>query len=393
MAPIRLPPGHGELEFYYTALSFRAPERNRFKYKLEGVNADWVEAGSRRVAYYDNLSPGKYVFRVLACNNNGIWNEEGAVAEIVLLPHAWQTWWFKLGMGAIAALAFVGAHRMRLSRLRDIDRLRLRLAADLHDDVGSNLSTISLLTRRVQKQRALGESTAEDLAAIHRISRQSGSAIREIIWLINPEYDTMKDLVTRMRELADSFLTGLEYNFQGPPVDWSHKLNLQFRQNIFLLYKETLTNVARSQRYVSPFRARKADSRTDGRGLHQEANRRKARDQFSHGQQSVAQHLRKVARPHSRRGCGEGIERALAGDVKGDRKATGGLRQPYGLIWGVNWTRTSPKEISSGEFILAGRTRVEATFLPDFSRSASNSKLWRSKGRAVNTHVAPPPKS
>jgi ligand-binding sensor domain-containing protein/signal transduction histidine kinase len=244
-APIRLPAGHGELEFHYTALSFRAPERNRFKYKLEGVNADWVEAGSRRVAYYDNLAPGKYVFRVLACNNNGIWNEEGAVAEIVLLPHAWQTWWFKLGMSAIAGLVFVGAHRMRLSRLRAIDRLRLRLAADLHDDVGSNLSTISLLTRRLQKQQGLGESTAEDLDAIHRISRQSGSAIREIIWLINPEYDTMKDLVTRMRELADSILTGFEYNFQGPPVDWSHKLNLQFRQNIFLLYKETLTNVAR----------------------------------------------------------------------------------------------------------------------------------------------------
>jgi ligand-binding sensor domain-containing protein len=246
--PVRVRPGRGELEFYYTTLSFRAPERNQFKYKLEGVNADWVEAGSRRVAYYHNIAPGDYRFRVLACNNNGIWNEEGATAEIVLLPQVWQTWWFRLGLAGGMGLIFLGLHRFRLARLREIERLRLRLAADLHDDVGSNLSTISLLSRRAQKQHSQGQMTGEDLAAINRISRQSANAIREIVWFINPEYDTMQDLVLRMKEAADPILAGIEWNFQSPPTGLSHKLTLQFRQNLFLLYKEALTNIARHSR-------------------------------------------------------------------------------------------------------------------------------------------------
>jgi signal transduction histidine kinase len=242
---IRLPPGHGELEFVYTALSFRAPERNRFKYKLEGVNADWVDAGSRRVANYHNISPGTYRFRVMACNNNGIWNEAGAAADIVLLPRLSQTWWFRLALVIAAGLLFLALHRLRVAHFREIDRFRLRVAADLHDEVGSNLSTISLLSRRLQKLAILHEDLGEDLAAIHRISRQTTNAIREIVWLINPEYDTMQDLVLRMQDAAKSILAGIQCRFHGPPPDLSRKLTLQFRQNLFRLYKETLTNVAR----------------------------------------------------------------------------------------------------------------------------------------------------
>jgi ligand-binding sensor domain-containing protein/signal transduction histidine kinase len=247
-APLRVRPGNGELEFYYTALSFRAPERNRFKYKLEGVNEDWVDAGARRVASYYNIGPGTYHFQVIACNDSGIWNETGATAVILLLPHIWQTTWFRVALVAAVGLVFLALHRLRLARLREIDRFRLRLAADLHDDIGSNLSTISLLSRRAQKHQANGEAPGDDLAAINRISRQTASAIREIVWLINPEYDTMRDLVTRMKEAADSILVGIDCQFQSPEADLSHKLTLQFRQNVFLLYKETLTNVARHAR-------------------------------------------------------------------------------------------------------------------------------------------------
>src|SRR5205823_2249958 len=145
-------------------------------------------------------------------------------------------------------LIFLGLHRFRVAHFREIDRFRLRLAADLHDDVGSNLSTISLLSRRALKRlkdHANGDPASEDLAAISRISRQTANAIREIVWLINPEYDTMQDLVIRMKEAAESILAGSECEFKSPAVDLSHKLTLQFRQNLFLLYKEALTNVAR----------------------------------------------------------------------------------------------------------------------------------------------------
>jgi ligand-binding sensor domain-containing protein len=242
---IRIPPGNGNLEFKYAALCLRAPEKNRFKYKLEPVNDDWVDGGSLRSAYYHNLEPGNYRFHVIACNNNGLWNETGASAEVILTPHLWQTRPFQGAVVVAIGFGFFGLHRLRVARLREIDRFRLRLAADLHDDVGSNLSTISLLSRRALKQRGAGDPTSDDLASIHRISRQTANAIREIVWLINPEYDTMQDLVGRMKEAANSILAGVECDFKSPQLDLSHKLTLQFRQNLFLLYKEALTNVAR----------------------------------------------------------------------------------------------------------------------------------------------------
>lgn len=242
---IQVPPGRGELEFHYAALSFRAPERNRFKYRLEGVDADWIEAGSRHVAYYHQIRPGKYRFRISARSNNTDWNETGAQVEIVLLPHVWETWWFRPALAGAVGLLGLGLHWLRLARLRDLQRLRLRLAADLHDEVGSNLSTISLLSRRAQKESPTGHQGKDDLAAISCISHQTANAVREIVWLINPEYDTLQDLVLRMKDTARETLAGIEYNFYAPPAAPSAKLSPQFRQDFFLLYKETLTNVAR----------------------------------------------------------------------------------------------------------------------------------------------------
>ena len=223
-APIRVAPGRGELEFHYTSLSLRVPERNSFKYKLEGVDLDWVEAGSRRVAYYNNIYPGEYRFHVLARNSDTAWGEPGALVDIVLLPHVWQTWWFKVALAAVLGLVFFALHRLRLARVREVEALRLRIAADLHDDVGSNLGTISLLSRKVQKDGAVREGEQEDLAAINRISMQTANSIREIVWFINPEYDTMQDLVLRMKEAAYAGPAGIECHFQTSEVGLSNHL-------------------------------------------------------------------------------------------------------------------------------------------------------------------------
>jgi ligand-binding sensor domain-containing protein len=244
-SPIRIPPGRGDLEFHYTALSFGMPERNRFKYRLEGVDPEWVEAGSRRVAYYNHIYPGKYRFRVVTRNNDSSWTDSGPWADIVLLPHLWQTWWFKVLLGAGIALGAFGLHRIRLAQFRQLEALRLRIAADLHDEVGSNLSAISLLSRKVQKCGAAHEEGREDLAAINRLAARTANSIREIVWFINPEYDTLEDLVLRMEVAAKTMLAGVDCQFQSSPAHCSRKLPLHLRQNLFLLFKEALTNVAR----------------------------------------------------------------------------------------------------------------------------------------------------
>jgi hypothetical protein len=121
-SPIAAAPGRGEVSIQYAGLSFLAPEKMRFKYRLEGYDHDWVEAGARRVAYYTNIPPGRYHFRVMGSNNDGVWNETGAARDLSLAPHFYQTRWF-IGLG-VAAIALVGAgsQMWRLRRLKASER-------------------------------------------------------------------------------------------------------------------------------------------------------------------------------------------------------------------------------------------------------------------------------
>ncbi|MDB6027350.1 MAG: putative two-component system sensor kinase [Verrucomicrobiales bacterium] len=240
---LKLPPGRGELEFHYTALGLRQPDKNRFKYKLEGADSDWVDAETRRVAYYNNIDPGSYQFRVLACNNDGVWNQTGATLAFVLLPHVWQTWWFKSSMVAGIGLVVAGIYRIRIARLQEIERLRLRIAADLHDEVGSTVASISALSEMLRDFGNIGEEEKEDVTKINQLSMQTANSIREIVWFINPEYDTAHELLLRMKEVADNLLGGITYRFETPTENLFQKLPLEFRQNLFLIFKETLTNI------------------------------------------------------------------------------------------------------------------------------------------------------
>ena len=103
-----IPPGRHRLEFAYTGLSYTVPEKVRFRYRLEGLDSDWTEAGAQRHASFDYVPPGRYVFHVLACNDAGVWNEKGASMAFILLPFFWQTWWFRASLMA-AALGMVAA--------------------------------------------------------------------------------------------------------------------------------------------------------------------------------------------------------------------------------------------------------------------------------------------
>ena len=119
----QLPSGNGDMEIHYTALSFFVPERVKFRYKLEGFDKDWIDANTRRVAYYTNVPPGNYTFRVMACNNDGVWNETGASFQLYLAPFFYQTYWF-YGLCAFALAAMVAAgHRIRVKQLKARERV------------------------------------------------------------------------------------------------------------------------------------------------------------------------------------------------------------------------------------------------------------------------------
>ena len=140
-SPIRLPPLVRDLQIDYTALSFVAPEKVRFRYRLEGRDRDWQDAGNRRQAFYTDLDPGNYRFRVIAANNSGVWNEEGASLDFSVAPAYWQTNWFRAACTAALLLALWALYRLRLrqvartfsARLEERVGERTRIARDLHD--------------------------------------------------------------------------------------------------------------------------------------------------------------------------------------------------------------------------------------------------------------------
>lgn len=242
---VSVPPGRGELEIHFSSLSFQAPSKNRYKYKLEGVDADWVEPTTRRMASYNNLKPGRYAFHVVACNNHGVWNATGASLNLRLLPHFWQTWQFKFTIVAAVGLLLAGLDRIRLARLREVERLRLRIAADLHDEVGSNLGSVSMLTRLLRKSKTMTSEEQKDIALIERVTAETANAVKDIVWFTNPNCDTLQDMLMRMKDTAETMLTGMECQFESELENLDVKLPLEFRKNAFLIFKATLANVVK----------------------------------------------------------------------------------------------------------------------------------------------------
>jgi diguanylate cyclase (GGDEF)-like protein len=146
-----LSPGRHRVEFRFTALSLVAPEKELFRYRLEGYDSNWVDAGTHREAVYTGLPPGRYTFRVIACNNDGIWNKQGASFSFVQLPHFYQTWWFLLLAVLLASAAIFGA-------------VALRLRASRHREAG--------LTRLVDERTALLADRSRQLESANRKLRE-----------------------------------------------------------------------------------------------------------------------------------------------------------------------------------------------------------------------------
>ena len=255
---LQIPTGQQRFELRYTGLSFVAPDKVRFKYKLEGLEDQWVDAGTKRFAQYSFLPPGAYTFRVMACNNDDVWNEEGASLSFTVLPHAWQTWWSKAallvaGAGAVAAVAmWVARQRVRrrleqLERQRALERERARIARDIHDDLGASLTRISLLSQSVRAELDDRQAAAADVDQIYATARELTRAMDEIVWAVNPQHDTLDSLVAYLGRFAQNFLStaGIRCRLDVPLHLPPWPLTAEIRHNAFLAFKEALNNVVK----------------------------------------------------------------------------------------------------------------------------------------------------
>ena len=252
---IRVDPGKHRLEFRYTGINFSGPERLRFRYRLEPLDTDWMETGTRRTAFYSYVPPGQYRFRVTACNSGGTWNEAGPSLSLIVLPHFWQARWL-IVLSALGLLASVAGtvrivekrkHQSRLKLLeqeRALEHERARIAQDLHDDLGSSLTRISLLSDLARADR-----DNPGLVEVHaqKISQSAGQTVRaldEIVWALRPGSDSLQSLVEYIAHFATELFEGDSTHCRlDLPQDLPMRsLPPEMRHNIFLVVKEALTN-------------------------------------------------------------------------------------------------------------------------------------------------------
>ncbi len=229
--------------FEFIALDYTAPQRNQYAYKLEGFDRNWVEAGTRRYAAYTRLSPGEYTFRVRGSNNDGVWNNEGATIKLIIAPPFWQTWWFIILSFAFVAAVLYAIYRYRIDQLLAIERLRARIASDLHDDVGTDLSSIVLATHAMEHKLALSPQQQDEIRQIGRIALRTQDMMRDIVWVLNSRNDSLSDIILKMREVNTRMLKGISFTFKGPDSPVTEKVSLEFKRTIFLFYKECLHNI------------------------------------------------------------------------------------------------------------------------------------------------------
>lgn len=243
-----------QVEIQYVGLSFGTGEVIRYQYKLEGVDADWSLPTEQRVVNYANLAPRHYRFLVRALSSGGAISIIPAYVSFTIMPPIWRRWWFEV-LAAIAVGGIIYAmFRYRVARVLEVASIRTRIAADLHDDIGSNLTRIAILSE-VAQSRLHDDSQliADPLKSIAEISRESVASMSDIVWAINPKRDTLLDLLQRMRRFTNGILLprGIELQFHAPQLDYDLKLGASVRRNVFLVLKEALNNAVRHSQCTS----------------------------------------------------------------------------------------------------------------------------------------------
>ena len=234
------------LSFQFAALEFSSPEKIQYAYKLDGLEDNWIDVGNRRFANYTNLDPGTYTFRVKAANADGHWSEEEAFIRFVIHPPFWKAWWFILLCAlAIVALAYA-LHRYRLAQTLQVERLRNKIASDLHDEVGSSLTRISIYSDLLQTGTDEKESKGY-LVGISELSREIVSTMSDIVWSIDNRNDSIGAMILRMKDFATEMLQAknTEMEFVVKQIDETKNLDPALKQNLYLIFKESINNIVK----------------------------------------------------------------------------------------------------------------------------------------------------
>lgn len=234
----------GMITLTYSLLDFTVPEQHMFKYRMKGQDQDWIDAGHSREATYTNLSPGDYTFQVMGLNSHFVWSQPTELS-ITILPPWWATWWFR----TFIALAIFGLlyalYRYRLAQVVQVERMRNRIAQDLHDEIGSTLSSISLYSAVIQKSaNGMPEKSKAVLDKISTSTSEMMESMNDIVWTIKADNDHFEHVVNRMRAFAVNMTEarGISLDFKVEGDVEKLYLNMEARKNLYLIFKEAVNN-------------------------------------------------------------------------------------------------------------------------------------------------------
>jgi ligand-binding sensor domain-containing protein/signal transduction histidine kinase len=252
------------LRIEYVGISLRHERGVRYRYRLQGLDMDWQFPVAERAITYGALKPGRYVFQVSAMNDDGTSSVQPAALTWVISPPYWQQWWFVVSVLAVLGLGVWGAYLYRVNQLLKIERLRTHIASDLHDDIGSGLTRIAILSD-VARQKVAGldasgsiltvrspfrtgqTSAEESIGKVGQIARELVDAMSDVVWTVDPKHENARHLVQRIKAYAVELCEAkqITISFQIDPAVEDLPLGPEPLRAVLLIAKEALTNIVR----------------------------------------------------------------------------------------------------------------------------------------------------
>lgn len=230
--------------FEFAAPSFQGPVQ--YSWMLQGVDPDWVDAGTQNTANYTNLSGGNYVFKVRATAKPGVWSNDIASVYVHIIPPFWKRPWFFAACALLLMAAAYAVYRYRINELLKRQAIRNKIAQDLHDNVGSTLSSISVYSQVAKIHNSQGNTNdlQDVLGRIAATSSEMISEMNDIVWTINPRNDSMQKILQRMESFAKPLLhtQHIRFSFEYDPAVMNVNLEMEKRKNFYLIFKEAVNN-------------------------------------------------------------------------------------------------------------------------------------------------------
>ena len=237
-----------QLQIDFFGMGTGADDEVRYQYQLEGAERTWSALTSQRSVTYATLSAGSYRFVVRAAASDGTLSDTPATVTFTILPPIWRRWWFLAFMTLAIVAAANMLHRTRVAHLVALEKVRTRIATDLHDDLGSNLSQIAILSEVLRRGTPAGNGAAEQmLSVITTTANESVESMGDIVWAINPRGDSLEPVIQRMRRFASDRLTAanITFEFRAPEEVGRVEMGADVRREVLLFFKEAVNNLIR----------------------------------------------------------------------------------------------------------------------------------------------------